>query len=46
MEWYWWVLIAVGGVAFVFIKVKASSSFLKSMKRRQEEKIKRAEEDE
>ncbi len=46
MEWYWWVLIAAGVAAFVFIKVKVSGSFMRSMKERQNEKLNRAEEDE
>lgn len=46
MEWYWWALIGLGVVAFVIIKVKAGGSFMRSMKKRQEEKLKRAEEDE
>jgi hypothetical protein len=46
MEWYWWALIALGVAAFVFIKVKVSGSFMKSMKKRQDEKMKYMEEDE
>jgi len=46
MAWYWWVLIVAGTAAFVVVKVKVSGSFMKSMKKRQDEKVKRAEEDE
>lgn len=46
MQWYWWVLIAVAIAAFVVLKVKVGGSFLRAMKKKQDERLKRAEEDE
>jgi len=46
MEWYWWVLIAVGVAAFVVVKTKVSGSFLRRMKEKQEQREKNMEDDE
>lgn len=45
MQWYHWVLAVVGLALFVYIKVKATGSFLRAMKRRQEERERLLEED-
>ncbi|MGI6357989.1 MAG: hypothetical protein ACOX2K_04755 [Bacillota bacterium] len=45
MQWYHWVLVVVGLALFVYIKVKAASSFLRAMKRRQEERERQLEEE-
>ena len=46
MEWYWWALIAAGAAAFVVLKVTVSGRFMKNMKKKRDEKLRRAEEDE
>lgn len=37
MEWYWWVLIAVGVVLIGVLKVKVWNSILKNRKAKKEE---------
>lgn len=37
MEWYWWVLIAVGVVLIGVLKVKVWNSILKNRKTKKEE---------
>lgn len=46
MQWYWWILIAVGLVVLAMIKVKVGGAFLRGMKQRQETARRRLEEDE
>lgn len=43
MEWYWWVLIALGLAIFAYVKIKVTGKVLNHMKRRQEEKERRME---
>lgn len=46
MEWYWWVLIAIGVVVIGYIKIKVWKKMLENMRKRREEKERRMEEDE
>jgi uncharacterized membrane protein len=46
VEWYWWVLIAIGVVVIGYIKIKVWKKMLENMKKRREEKERRMEEDE
>lgn len=46
MEWYYWVVIAVGVVLIGILKVKLAGNYLKSMKQRQEARERFLEEDE
>lgn len=43
MDWYWWVLIGLGLVAFGYVKIKVTGKVLNRMKKRQEEKERRME---
>ncbi len=36
MEWYWWVLIAVGAVAIGIVKIKVWNSMMKKRKEKKE----------
>lgn len=45
MQWYYWVLIAVGVVMFGVLKVKLAGNYLKAMKQRQEARERGLEED-
>lgn len=36
MEWYWWVLIAVGVVVIGYLKIKVGGTMLASMKAKKE----------
>jgi uncharacterized membrane-anchored protein YhcB (DUF1043 family) len=46
MEWYWWVLIAIGVVIIGYIKIRVGKKMLENMRKRREEKERRMEEDE
>jgi hypothetical protein len=37
MEWYWWVLIAVGVVLLGILKLKVWNSIIKNRKKKQQE---------
>lgn len=37
MDWYWWVLIAIGVVALGFLKIKVWNSIKKNLKKKQSE---------
>lgn len=37
MEWYWWVLIALGVVLLGILKLKVLNSIMKNRKKRQQD---------
>lgn len=45
MAWYYWLLIVAGVVLFGVIKVQLTKRFLATIKRRQEERERRLEDD-
>lgn len=45
MEWYWWILIALGVAVIGYIKINIGRKMLANMKKRREEREKLMEED-
>lgn len=40
MDWYWWILIAVGVIALGYIKVKVGSKYMAKKKQQQADRQK------